>query len=179
MHEELIRLIPEFDLFTDEELKKKTLLAYANALAEAGWEPDVMESMPFTLIIDPAPATMLEHVRGVVNVSLAIAEALKKAHPDNPKMHARHDVLLAGALLHDVGKFLEYELRDGKYMKSRSGELLRHPISGTGIAKAAGLPDEILHMIAYHSHEGDKARATLEAIIVNHADFLNFEPLKL
>jgi len=179
MNEKLIELIPEFDLFADDELKKKTLLAYANALAEGGWEPDAIPSMPFTLLIDPSPATMLEHIRGVVNVALAIAEALKKAHPDNPKMHAHHDILLSGALLHDVGKFLEYEIRDGKYVKSRSGKLLRHPLSGTGIAKVAGLPDEVQHMIAYHSHEGDNARATLEAIIVNHADFLNFEPLKL
>ncbi len=179
MEEKLIELIPEFDLFEDEELKTKTLLAYVTALTEGGWKPEDIERMPFTLLISPAPATMLEHIRGVVQLSIAIAAALRTAHPDKGKMHANHDILLAGALLHDVGKFLEYEEKGGKFVKSKSGELLRHPISGVGIARSAGLPDEVLHMIAYHSHEGDKARATVEAIIVNHADFLNFEPLKL
>jgi len=179
MQDKLIALIPEFELFTDNDLKRKTLVAYANALAEGGWTPDDISRMPFTLLIDPPPATMLEHIRGVTQVALAVAEALKKAHPDKPSMRADHNILLAGALLHDVGKFVEYEEKDGKFVKAHAGKMLRHPISGTAIAKVANLPNEVLHIIAYHSHEGDNARATLEAIIVNHADFLNFEPLKL
>ena len=33
-------------------------------------------------------------------------------------------------------------------------------------------------MIAYHSKEGDLGKRTVEAIIIHHADFVNFEPLK-
>ncbi len=179
MHDKLMELIPEFNLFEDEELKTKTLIAYENALTEGGWQPEDIPRLPFTLLIDPSPATMLQHIRSVTQMALSIADTLRKAWPDNPKMHANHDILLAGALLHDVGKFVEYKESNGKFIKARSGELLRHPISGTAIAKVAGLPDEVQHMIAHHSHEGDKARATVEAIIINHADFLNFEPLKL
>lgn len=179
MENELVELIPEFNLFTDESLRRDTLKAYLDALASGGWKPKDLERMPFTLLIDPCPATMLEHIRGVTRVALAIADAIEAAHPGKPKMRANRDLLLAGALLHDLGKLVEYEEKDGKFVVARSGRLLRHPLSGMGIARAAGLPEEVQHAIAYHSHEGDKNRATLEAIIINHADFLNFEPFKL
>ena len=44
------------------------------------------------------------------------------------------DHLLAGAILHDVGKLFEYRREAGKFVKSREGELLRHPISGAAFA---------------------------------------------
>jgi putative nucleotidyltransferase with HDIG domain len=179
MHTELIELIPEFNLFDDEALKLDTLNAYVDALESGGWKPADLKRMPFTLLIDPCPATMVDHIRGVTRLALAIADALEQVHPDKPQMKASRDILLAGALLHDIGKLVEYEKKGGKFQVSRLGKLLRHPISGMGIASAAGLPEEVQHAIVYHSHEGDKNRATLEAIIINHADFLNFEPFKL
>jgi hypothetical protein len=63
-------------------------------------------------------------------------------------------------------------------VKSREGELLRHPISGAAFAFAHGLPQEVVHIIAAHSKEGDGTQRTIEAIIVNHADFVNFDVLK-
>jgi guanylate kinase len=53
-----------------------------------------------------------------------------------------YDRLLAGGLLHDVGKLLETE-KDGQggYRKSRGGQCLRHPISGTALAVEAGIRD--------------------------------------
>jgi len=179
MHTELTRLIPEFDLIENQELRARVLDAYVAAIEAGGWKPEDLKRMPFTLLIDPCPATMLEHIRGVTKVALAIADALEAAHPGKPQMKANRDLLLASALLHDIGKLLEYEEKNGKFRVSSSGKLLRHPLSGMGIARTAGLPEEVQHAVAYHSHEGDKNRATLEAIIINHADFLNFEPFKI
>ena len=179
MHTELIEFIPEFNLISDEDLKTDALNAYVDALESGGWKPADLARMPFTLLIDPCPASMIDHIRGVTRLALAIADALEIAHPGKPAMKANRDILLAGALLHDVGKLVEYEEKDGKFKVSRAGKLLRHPLSGMGIARAAGLPDEVQHAIAYHSHEGDKNRATLESIIINHADFLNFEPFRI
>ncbi len=179
MHNELIELIPEFNLIKDQGLRTDALNAYVDALETGGWTPSDLKRMPFTLLISPCPATMLEHIRGVTRVALAIADAIEAAHPGKPQMLANRDILLAGALLHDVGKLVEYKEEDGRFVVAKSGKLLRHPLSGMGIARAAGLPEEVQHIVAYHSHEGDKSRATLEAIIINHADFLNFEPFKL
>ena len=63
-------------------------------------------------------------------------------------------------------------------MKSREGKLLRHPISGAAFAFKYDIPQEVLHIIAAHSKEGDGVRRTVEAVIVNHADFVNFDALK-
>jgi hypothetical protein len=56
--------------------------------------------------------------------------------------------------------------------------MLRHPVSGAAFAYKFGLPQEVVHIIAAHSKEGDGLRRTVEAIIVNHADFVNFDVLK-
>jgi hypothetical protein len=41
-----------------------------------------------------------------------------------------------------------------------------------------GVPDEICHMIAAHSKEGDLGKRTTEGFIIHHADFMSFEPFK-
>ena len=85
------------------------------------------------------------------------------------------DILISGGLLHDVGKVLEYALEDGKYVKSKNGKLIRHPVSGAALAWELGLPDEVVHVIASHSFEGDKTPRSIEGILIHHADFTNFE----
>jgi poly(A) polymerase len=93
-------------------------------------------------------------------------------------LRAPTPTLALGVLLHDVGKLFEYKKERGAFVKSREGELLRHPISGAAFAFQYGFPQEIIHIIAAHSKEGDGTRRTIEAIIVNHADFVNFDVLK-
>jgi hypothetical protein len=41
-----------------------------------------------------------------------------------------------------------------------------------------GLPDEVTHIIAAHAREGEGIKRTVEAVIIAHADFLNYESLK-
>ena len=112
----------------------------------------------------------------MVWVALEAAEVLAEEYKE--KIHIHRDYLISGALLHDVGKLFEFAKQEGKFVKSREGELLRHPISGTAFAFQYGLPDEVLHVIAAHSKEGDGSRRSIEAIIVNHADFVNFDIFK-
>ena len=88
------------------------------------------------------------------------------------------DVLTSGALLHDVGKLVEYERVGDRFVKCEHGRMLRHPFSGVGLAYDAGLPDEVLHIIAVHAREGEGARVTPAAHIVHNADFSFFSPLK-
>ena len=88
------------------------------------------------------------------------------------------DILIAGAILIDVGKLLEYEIVDGKLTTSAAGKLVRHPFSGVGIAQRFDLPPEVQHIVGTHSKEGDLGYRTVESIIVHHADFVSFEPFK-
>ena len=89
-----------------------------------------------------------------------------------------YDRLLAGGLLHDVGKLLEFE-PDGKggFRKSLSGKCARHPISGTAIAYEVGLADEVLNTIACHAKEGDGRPQVVETVLIHQADFGTFNPL--
>jgi putative nucleotidyltransferase with HDIG domain len=87
------------------------------------------------------------------------------------------DVLIAGAILADVGKLLEYELdKDGNAIQGKYGKYLRHPFSGVSLAEECGVPPEVSHIIATHAGEGDLVKRTVEAYIVHHADFMAFEP---
>ncbi len=88
------------------------------------------------------------------------------------------DILIAGAILIDVGKLIEYKMVDGKLTTSDAGKLVRHPFSGLAIADRFGVPAEVQHIIATHSKEGDLGYRTVESIIVHHADFVSFEPFK-
>ena len=75
------------------------------------------------------------------------------------------DYLIAGAILIDVGKLIEYVMEDGQAVVGQTGKLLRHPFTGVGLAMRFGVPDEICHMIAAHSKEGDlgKGRPSLSS----------------
>jgi len=89
------------------------------------------------------------------------------------------DTLIAGAILCDVGKLLEYELDDdGKAVQGSYGKYVRHPFSGLSLAEECGIPPAVLHIIATHAGEGNMVKRTTEAYVVHHADFMTFLPFK-
>ena len=176
MREDLLEFIPEFNLIKDSDLKEKVLKVWDIALAAGGWEVSDLQRMPFTLLIEPCPCNMIEHIRGVVNVSVNAAKALQSIYKGKVKIN--EDYLIVGALLHDIGKLVEYKEENGKFSQSKLGKLVRHPISGVGLCYGQGIPEEVMHIIASHSWEGDRSKRTPEAIIVHHADFTNFEQFK-
>ena len=173
MKEDLLKFIPEFNLIKDSDLKEKVLKVWDIALKAGDWEAKDLQRMPFTLLIDPCPCTMVEHIRGVVNVSIEAAKALQSIYQNKIKIN--EDYLIAGALLHDIGKLVEYKEENGRFIQSNWGKLVRHPISGVGLCYSQDIPEEVMHIIASHSWEGDRCKRTSEAIIVHHADFINFE----
>jgi putative nucleotidyltransferase with HDIG domain len=175
--EKLLMLIPEFNLIKDEELKNSCIETWILSMKEGGWEIEDLTGIPFTLLIENVGINLIEHTRAVTLTALRMGETLKEIYGDKIKID--FDLLVAGGILHDVGKLLEYEKKDGKYIKSRRGNLLRHPVSGVIMAGRCGVPDKVLHLIAVHSKEGEGMRRSVEAILINHADFSNFEPFKL
>ncbi|MDQ7825316.1 MAG: HD domain-containing protein [Candidatus Eremiobacteraeota bacterium] len=176
MKERLKELIPEFGLIGDESLRDKVIGVWIDAMKGGGWEIEDLEKIPFTLLIPDCPANFIEHTRGVVQVSHGAAKIMTGLY--GKRLPLSMDYLVAGALLHDIGKLLEYERKDGKYVQSKCGKALRHPFSGLGIAFGKGIPDEVLHMIATHAKEGDLGKRSPESHIIHHADFTNFESLK-
>ncbi len=169
-------LFPELRLIKKKTLRDKVARVWDDAVALGGWKPGEVEKIPFTLLIPGTKVGLVLHTRAVTQTAVKIAENHAENYGRAVKIDM--DVLVAGSILHDVGKLLEYRKAGRGYARSRLGALLRHPFSGQALAYKHGLPPEILHMIAYHSKEGDLGKRSVEAVIIHHADFVNFEPLK-
>jgi len=173
MRQDILMLVPELEKISDSELQEKTIKVWEEALKRGGWRIEDLSEMPFTLLIENTSVNIIEHTRAVTLCCGEIAGVMKEVYEE--KVSINRDYLLAGALLHDVGKLLEYKKSDDRFVKSKAGKLLRHPISGAALASSFGLPEEVVHIIAVHSKEGDGVRRSIEAVIVNHADFVNFD----
>ncbi|MGD1993813.1 MAG: HDIG domain-containing protein [Anaerolineae bacterium] len=177
MRERLLELMPEFDLIQDAYLREKTIQTWEAAMEEGGWTPDALSQMPFTLLINPCPASYIDHIRAVTLTAIGAAEVFDQVYGD--RVPVDMDYLIAGGLLHDIGKLLEYENReDGMTVQTHAGKLLRHPFTGMELAARFGLPAEVQHIIAAHAGEGEKVQRTTEATLVNHADFMSFHSIK-
>jgi putative nucleotidyltransferase with HDIG domain len=164
---EIKKYFKELLWIQDKDLQEKVVLAWKLAIDRGKWER--WEDVPFTLLIEDS-GKLIEHTKRVTNLVWNVGNLRTEK--------INKDYLVAGALLHDVGKTLEYELKDGKVIKSEFGAKMRHPESGAKLAEECGLPKEVVHIIAAHSHEGDSMNRIPEAIIVYHCDFIDFEITK-
>lgn len=165
---------------SDERLRDQVVETWTLACREGGWEElEAVTQMPFTLLTDCGGVGFIEHTFAVAWGALGLAEAQERAYEKLPyKINC--DRLIAGALLHDVGKLLEFE-QDGRggYRKSHHGRCTRHPISGTALAARTGVPVEVQNTIACHSKEGDGRPKVVETILIHQADFACFDPLTM
>ena len=163
----------------NKDLREKVARTWLLACERGGWTSvDEIKQMPFTLLTSCHGINFIQHTLAVTEGAYGLAKAQEAAYAKLP-YKIDYDRLLAGGLLHDVGKLLETE-KDGKggFRKSRSGQCLRHPISGTALAHEAGIRDEaILNTIACHAKEGEGAPKCLETILIHQADFATFDPL--
>jgi putative nucleotidyltransferase with HDIG domain len=169
-------LWPELEWIEDRALREATAKTWETALARSPLTPRDLREIPFTLLVPGLDVTFMEHKRAVVHIARRSAEAM--THFFGKKLPIRMDVVVAGAILADVGKVLEYERVDGVARQSRRGALLRHPFTGVAVAMECGVPDDVTHIIAAHAAEGDHVKRSTEATIVHHADFMSYLPFK-
>ena len=162
----------------DKKLRDKTVQVWVDGCKDGGWKTvKELEKMPFTLLTETYGVNFVEHTKAVTKGAMELAKAQLDTYKKMPYT-IDMDRLIVGGLLHDVGKLLE-TTPDGKggYKKSKTGACLRHPISGTVMAKAAGLPDEVANIIACHAKEGEGAPQVIETVFIHQADFATFNPL--
>ncbi len=176
MSEEVTKLWPETDWIVDEELKKATVDTWALALEKSVLSAGDLEQIPFSLLVPGLKVSFMAHKRAVVHIARESGEKINSFFGD--ELPVNMDVLISGAILADVGKLLEYELKDGKAVQGNYGKYLRHPFSGVSLAEQCGVPAEVCHIIAAHAKEGDMIKRSTEAYIVHHADFMTFLPFK-
>jgi putative nucleotidyltransferase with HDIG domain len=176
--EEVYDLWPELKWIDDIILQEQTANTWRLALQRSVLNPDDLKRIPFTLLCGPdLKVSFMDHKQAVVHIARESALKMKEFFKD--ELPIKMDVVIAGAILADVGKLLEYELdEEGNSFQGKYGKYLRHPFSGVSLAEECGVPAEVCHIIATHAGEGDMVKRTTEAYIVHHADFMSFLPFK-
>lgn len=176
MREVVQKLWPELEWIKDPGLRDNVAKTWELALERSPLTADDLNRIPFTLLVPNCTTTFMEHKRCVVHIARKAADSMAEFMGN--ALPIDHDVVIAGAILADVGKLLEYENMDGRTRQSKRGEMLRHPFTGVALAMECGVPDSVCHIIAAHAAEGDLVKRTTEAYIVHHADFMAYLPFK-
>jgi putative nucleotidyltransferase with HDIG domain len=164
--------LPELSDIGNADLRRKAIEAWAFALSHSS----------FGRISDIPPGgnpgmnllkrgSQADHLRGVARLALQIADTFIAQRPE---VCIDRDVVLCGALCHDVGKCYEFDpenLARWEQDPAAAGQpTLRHTVFGTYVCLAVGLPEEIAHIACAHSLEGQHIGVSSECMIVRHAD---------
>jgi hypothetical protein len=176
MPNDITDLIPEFNAIENKELRKSVLDVWSEAMQRGGWTVEDLMKMPYTLLVEDVDVTFPEHVSVVCRLCIAMEGVLKDAYGDRYAID--RDTLIAGALLADVGKLIEFHETDGQYVWASMYEYLRHPFTGVGLCFKHDIPEAVMHIVATHSWEGEKFKRRPESIIFHHADFTDFDLTK-
>ncbi|NLP17660.1 MAG: HD domain-containing protein [Firmicutes bacterium] len=146
-----------------------------------------IQNREFLLAFADAPAAksihhayvggLLEHTLETVSICLH----LETLYP----RYLNRDLLVAGAILHDIGKIKEYDAHTLNFEITDSGKLFGHITLGHQMVKEAiegveGFPPdlaaELLHMILSHHGQRDwgspEPPKTMNAFALHHADYL-------
>jgi putative nucleotidyltransferase with HDIG domain len=165
--------MPEIDWIKDEELRRKVADAWAAAIATSSFSR-IGEMKP-SGNYDSRPlrcGTQADHIRSVTRLAVKTAEEMASLFPD---FAYDRDLLIAGSLCHDIGKVWEFDPENVKRWKAdpRATGMpsLRHPGFGIHICLTLGLPEEVAHMAAAHSGEGELLVRSLENTILHWADY--------
>ena len=134
------------------------------------------EDEPVRAALRGLPAAETHHTSagGLLEHTVGVATLCREAAQLHPRLRA--DLVLAAALLHDIGRTAELE-RGPTFRATQEGRLLGHVHLGLRLIeqRAAALEPEVraelLHAVAAH-HEARGAR-TAEAAVLYHANQLD------
>ena len=127
---------------------------------------------------------LLEHMLSVTKIAIAIADHYRTEFHDDPDRRGVlcKSLVVAGAILHDIGKIREQHSDHSKIEYTLEGSLIGHVVLGRDFvrdyAQKVGLDDrtrtQLEHIILSHQRLAEwgspKPPMSLEAVIVHHAD---------
>jgi putative nucleotidyltransferase with HDIG domain len=166
--------LPELNLISDTDLRDRTIDAWALALSQTEFEK--IEDMPRGDPGEPwmlEPLTMADHLRATATIALGMADGFEAIVG---RTRIDRDLVVAAALLHDVGKPWEMSPRNEARWKAdpaaAGNPSFRHSGYGIYICLTVGLPETVAHTAGYHSGggEGEWIQRSLENTIVYLAD---------
>src|SRR5438874_13005963 len=120
--EQIAELFPDLRSIRTEALRQKVAAVWSEALTSGcggkGWTFDEIRAIPFTLLAGKIDLRFVEHLNSCVKQCIAIEKVLNEIYGD--RVPIDHDVLVAGALLADVGKMLEFDKNSSIRAEGRS-----------------------------------------------------------
>ena len=170
---------------SDKALRQKVIALLEDPAIEI--EGKIHKGMP--LDISPAglshhhsyPGGLVEHIVSTTSIALALCDTAETVY--NAKVD--RDLVVAGALVHDIFKSLTYtERQNGTYASAPLAERLDHLTLGVAELIHRGFPLSIVHIVDSHMgwQYGPIGPRTIEALIVHLADMadsrLNGEVLR-
>lgn len=168
--ERILALLPEINLIQNERMREGVINIWVEVWSESAWDdPSACPKSHKNV----TQRSNIDHVRSVTKQALATAEIAREIHG----FETDTDILLAGALLHDVSKLVECEPGPSETVTSHTGVLIQHGVYGAAKAIAHGLPLEVAHILISHTHQSATVPATPESIIIHYVDFLDSDLL--
>lgn len=178
------------DYLEAAERPGEEMLAELVELAETLAEP--FRALCLSLLTDPVLAPLIvicpaakamhhDYVSGLVEHTLSMARLAELVAGHYPSLN--RDLLLTGAIIHDIGKTKELTLTPAPDYTD-SGRLLGHIVQGIELVRAhmaddfpPGLADEIIHLVAAHHGQMEfgspQPPKTMEAVALNMIDDLD------
>lgn len=172
MRADILKEMPEIEWIDDKDLGIKVLNAWAGALAVSGFEHlgDLRPSGNYDSA-SLVQGTQADHIRSVARLALGMAEELKRTFFD---FTFNRDILIAGALCHDIGKVWEFNPDNIERWRANPADVgmpsIRHPGFGVYICLTFEMPEGVVHIAGAHSAEGELLLRSLEGTIVRWAD---------
>lgn len=165
------KFFPLLDTFKDSELATKVASIWYDLWKDSKWER--IEDAIFNPLCPEV--SLITHIRSVTHGAFEFAKIRNEVYGDE----LNFDILLAGALLHDVSKLLEYEPGENGAVKSKRGKLFQHGFLGAHKALTEGLPDEVVHILICHTADSRVIPQTPEALIIYCVDVADADLNKL
>jgi 23S rRNA maturation-related 3'-5' exoribonuclease YhaM len=163
---------PEISLIPDDEMRTKAVEAWSYSLCCSDFQriTDLPpEGNPGAPVL--RRGTQADHLRGVVRTAKAIGDEFRLAYPETG---IDWNILMAGAVCHDVGKPFEFDPTNRARWQAAPADsgfpTFRHSVFGMHVCLTVGLPDEVGHIAVGHSFEGLHMGVSAECTIIRQAD---------
>jgi putative nucleotidyltransferase with HDIG domain len=164
--------LPEIMDIKNEGLRETVIAAWALSLRGSSFSRirDIPgEGAPNHFVL--RRGTQEIHLRGVARLAMGVVDEFTRNFPE---VAVDGDIVLAGALCHDIGKCWECDPVNQERWRARPDKVgypsMRHSVYGAHICLAAGLPEAIAHIALGHSMEGAHIALSTECTIVRWAD---------
>lgn len=170
------KLLPPLAGIVDPKLRIAIVEIWVEAWDESDWA-DLTDVPKGIYGRGSDVGSLIEHVLCVTEAAEALAEVLEAS---GRGWSVSRDLLLAGALLHDVSKVVESEPGpDGAPVTSAVGRMLQHGVWTAARVLRRDLDLELAHMIVSHTPRSKSVPATLEGLILYYADMMDSDALAL